>query len=292
MIGLTSHHSTLPGAGQCVEQRFDDATLSTYITGWGCASVATVVTAYDRYSVDGGGVTTVTDIRSSIPAPTSESVITSGSSSTPTGPISSSNSPSSSPVAPPVTPSTPSPSSSSLSGGAIAGIAIGAVIAIAIIAGLIALLYIQRRNRSNHQQLPPPPSAAPMVQTVPNPPPGSPPLTNAHTSYMSNPSATSTTPLTQNNVAAISQTPSEVRPQDSASNIGGYSGSVISPGSPTHPSSSGSPEHSGLAPLPRPQYPTGPAAFPNQNAPSVLSPGSDFGSMPPGMHAPTVTSYR
>lgn len=247
------------------------------------------MTAYDRYTIQGGAVTTVNSIRSFIPVVASQSA-TPGTSSSSGGPASSSNTPVPIPAPTPV-----SSSSSSLSGGAIAGIAIGGVIAIAIIVGLILLLILQRRRRGNHPQVPLNQNSTGMIQTDPNPPPtnppppASPPLNNGRTSLMSNPSATSTTPLTQNNIAAVSQTPSDIRPQDSASNIGGYTGSAVSQTAPpTYHSSAGSPEHSGLGPLPGPQYPTGAAAFPHQNPPSVLSPGSAFGSMPPGVHAPSV----
>ncbi len=98
-------------------------------------------------------------------------------------------------------------------------------------------------------------------------------------------------------MATVSHQPSEVAPNDSASNIGGYQGSAISPTAPpTYHSNvdshtGGSQEHSGIGPLPGPQYPTGAVAFPQTTTVSVMSPGSAFGSMPP-VHAPSVSPQR
>lgn len=137
---------------------------------------------------------------------------------------------------------------------------------------------------------------------------------NTHASMSSVPmSHTSSTPLTQANIAAMSQPlqspqPSEVSPYESASQVGVYPGaaaaSVLSHGSPPtyHTTAGGASnagasstsqqdQHSGIGPLPGPHYATGAAAFPHANTASVLSPGSVFGSLPPG-HAPSVTSHR
>lgn len=269
---------SVPGLNYCETQLYNDATLSTLITGWACASVPSVITVFDRYSLN-GGVTTVTAIRSTFIVPSSTS-------SVPTTPTNNQ-------VVTPPTSFVPSPvvsgNGSSLAGGVIAGIAVGATAGIAIIIGLLALLCMRERRhrRQRNQNIPQPP--APMAQTPASAPA---PPTNAHSSMMSMPSATSATPLTQNNVAQLSHPNTEISPDESASHIGGYNSTVSQTAPPTYHTVGGSsPEHSGLGPLPGSQYPVGAGAFPHANTPSVMSPGSAFGSMPPG-HAPSVTSHR
>lgn len=276
-------------------QLWDVATVVGQLTGYNCAGAPATVTAYDYYTIGGGGgaATTVNGMQSAISGkPTSTTTSNPAVETTPvTAPGTQTPNPAASPTAPVV--------SHHLSGGEIAGIAIGALAGVAIILGLLLLLCLQhRRHKRERRQVPQPPNPQPAMQTPASHQPNfQSPMTNPHSSFMSMPSNTSSSaPLTHQNMAAISHQTSDIAPNDSASNIGGYQNSTVSQTlPPTYHSNTGSnaasQEHSGLGPLPSPQYPTGAAPFPHQNTSSVTSPGSVFGSMPP-VHAPSVTSYR
>ena len=298
------HFSTEGTDSYCVSMTY---LFSGGLFGWLCGPEPTELTAYATYTNDepsfSSAAPTVyiyTNTGSATPSSTS-SIPTSSSSSSPV------NFPVSTPPAPIV-------ASHGLSTGAKAGIAVGAIGAVAIIAALIAVLFFQkRRNDKNRQQAPPsnftpnqpqmaqqqqqPPPIAPMPASAPL----SPPLSQQHhMSIASNPSATSSTPLTQANMRAMSASPppaSDVLPSESASQIQSPTagGSVLSgPVSPTGYSNTGSQEHSGLGSLP--QYPTGASAFPHGAqgggaGQSVLSNPNTFISAP-GVHAPSPYEQR
>ncbi len=169
--------------------------------------------------------------------------------------------------------SSPVPAGKSPSGGVIAGIVVGGIFVIIIGLGMILLYrFVTRRSREHRQQQPP------VHQTQ-------------HGSVQQEGAIQQDRP---SNITMPSDTPfansamTEVSPNDSASQIGGWISSVSYNPAPPQPSTPGSGPSShpssGLGPLPN-QFQT--TAHQGQAPSSVASPGSAFGSMAP-VHAPNI----
>lgn len=267
------------GSSYCFTRVYDVSTLDTLLTGIGCSSRPGLLTVYDDFTIDGGLTYTPT-----LAAPSRVTVTGSktGGVNPPSVPTPSPKSGGKTSAAP-----TASPSSNKLSGGAIGGIVVGAIFFVFLaLCAFFLYRFATRRSRERRQQQQSfVGGAVPVQQTGPSGPSMGSPMPSGsfvptvqsfHEHRPSNFTMPSDTPL-------VAPPQTELSPADSASQIGGYS-SPASPGpSNTHTDSlSQSNLQSGLGPMPGPFIPV------HQANQSVLSPGSAFGSMPPG-YAPNTS---
>ena len=284
MLSLT-FYSTSGGFDYCFTKVFNYVDLDELVTEWDCDSEPSQsLFVYDQLSF--GAVTTSAGIPfTATGAPASTGIIAtnhevsyvtvSPSSSTgeSTSAVPGPTTTSTTPVGPvPATPNVVS-GKSGISAGAIAGIVVGAILLIVIILGMI-LLYRYKKGKGRTPQPPPQPQLSHDI--TPHPTgmatvqQASPPLSSRPSAY----TMPSNTPL-------VPDATNELRPDDSASNIGGpYS--MASQASPPDVSSevdSYPTSHSALGNLP--QFSVQHGVQP------VASPGTEFGSMPP-VHAPDV----
>lgn len=255
--------STRSGFKYCATKKFNRLTLDGLLTNYDCAPAPLTYTAFDFYISSSSTITVDAISRLDVtvpPSPTSSRYLV--------GP----------------TPD-PSPSRGGLSGGAIAGIVVGCVV---VIGGLLLALALflfykykkgkQPKTTSNFEAQP----VASIVDTA-----SSPTVPPTESSRPTITTTASTQPLTH---AAMS----EISPNDSASQIGGFCSPQGSHNAAPHqeqfagPGTQGARSSLGTLPQFQQQNPNIHGGLQGPQS-SVMTPGSAFGSMPPG-RAPDVPS--